>query len=184
MNQPSLGVLMLETQFPRPLGDIGNPGTWAFPVRFHTVPGASAGNVVLNDPRKILDDFVDAGRSLIAEGCTGIATSCGFLSLLQDELKSALGVPVASSPLMQLSMIEALLPPGQEAGILTISKDSLSEAHLRAAGARPDTAMEGLPRLGAFASAVFEDRKEMDYAACRDEMIEAATSLLQAVDFR
>ncbi len=180
MNQPSIGVLMLETQFPRPLGDIGNPGTWPFPVRFQTVPGASAGKVVLDDPRKILHDFIEAGNSLIAEGCTGIATSCGFLSLLQDEFKSALGVPFASSPLMQLQIIEALLPAGQEAGVLTISKENLSKAHLRAAGARPDTAMEGLPREGAFASAVFEDRREMDYAACRDEMIGAAISLHKA----
>jgi hypothetical protein len=29
----SLGVVMLETRFPRPPGDIGHPQTFAFPVR-------------------------------------------------------------------------------------------------------------------------------------------------------
>jgi hypothetical protein len=32
---------MLETRFPRPRGDIGNPQTFAFPVRYRTVRGAS-----------------------------------------------------------------------------------------------------------------------------------------------
>ena len=33
----TLGVLMLETRFPRPVGDIGNPETFVFPVRHSVV---------------------------------------------------------------------------------------------------------------------------------------------------
>lgn len=182
MTQPAVGVLMLETQFPRPLGDIGNPNTWAFPVHFATVSGASAQKVVREDPSLLLPDFVAQGRRLIAEGCAGIATSCGFLSLLQEELKAELGVPFASSALMQLPMVEALLPVGQRAGILTISAESLTSAHLRAAGARDDTAMAGLPVQGAFASAIFADSKHMDFEACRKEMIAAAVELIEGPD--
>ena len=178
MTNSAVGILMLETRFPRPLGDIGNPETWPFPVHFRTVSGASANNVVMDDPRKLLADFVEAGRSLIAEGCTGITTSCGFLSLLQTELKEALGVPFASSPLMQLPMIEAMLPAEQEAGVLTISKESLTPAHLAAAGARTETAIEGLPRDGAFAGAIFNDDEKMDFDACRNEMLLAAKTLV------
>lgn len=174
----AIGILMLETNFPRPLGDIGNAGTWDFPVHMRTVPGASARKVVLEDPTQLLEPFIDAGRELIAEGCAGLTTSCGFLSLLQAELKAALGVPFAASSLMQLPLVEALLPPGQVAGVLTISQESLSPAHLRAAGARPDTTLAGLPRDGAFASAIFEDRPEMDFTACRAEMIEAGKRLV------
>jgi hypothetical protein len=36
-----LGVLMLETRFPRVLGDIGNPASFAIPVRHCIVAGAS-----------------------------------------------------------------------------------------------------------------------------------------------
>lgn len=178
MSQPCIGILMLETRFPRPPGDIGNPDTWPFPVRMRVVTGASAQKVVLDDPRGLLGAFVDAGRALIAEGCTGLTTSCGFLSLMQDELKDALGVPFASSPLMQLPMIEAMLPAGQQAGVLTISLQSLSPAHLSAAGARADTALAGMPRNGAFASAIFNDCDTMDFEACREEMITAARGLV------
>ena len=34
---PLLGILMLNTRFPRPPGDIGNPETWPFPVRYEVV---------------------------------------------------------------------------------------------------------------------------------------------------
>ena len=178
MEQAAVGVLMLETNFPRPLGDIGNEQTWDFPVRFRTVGGASAQKVVLEDPRALLDGFVQVGRELISDGCTGLTTSCGFLALMQDELKDALGVPFASSPLMQLPLIEALLPTNKEASILTISKESLSAAHLRAAGARDDVPIEGLPRSGTFATAIFDDSPEMDFATCRTEICETAERLV------
>ena len=38
----SIGILMLETHFPRILGDIGNAQTWPFPVQYRKVKGASA----------------------------------------------------------------------------------------------------------------------------------------------
>ncbi|MDO6523949.1 aspartate/glutamate racemase family protein [Shimia thalassica] len=178
MTQAAVGILMLDTNFPRPLGDIGNEGTWAFPVHMRRVNGASAQKVVHEDPRALLDLFIKAGQDLIAQGCVGLTTSCGFLSLVQAELKDALGVPFASSPLMQLPMVEATLPSHQRAGVLTISQDSLSKAHLRAAGAREVTTIIGLPKAGAFAEAIFGDRSEMNPEACRAEICETARELV------
>jgi hypothetical protein len=34
---PALGIIMLNTRFPRVVGDIGNPSTFAFPVRYQIV---------------------------------------------------------------------------------------------------------------------------------------------------
>jgi len=180
MNRPAVGILMLETRFPRPLGDIGNPDTWDFPVMMYRVGGASAQKVVAEDPTSLFDNFVSAGRELIAQGCAGLTTSCGFLSLMQEELQGALDVPFASSSLMQLPMVEALLPKGQRAGVLTISAENLGPAHLTAAGARPDTEVQGLERDGAFAGAILDDRTEMDFAACRLEMIAAGEALVSS----
>ncbi len=47
MDPATLGVVMLETRFPRPRGDIGNPMTFGFPVRYRTVSGASPRRVVV-----------------------------------------------------------------------------------------------------------------------------------------
>jgi hypothetical protein len=35
-----VGILMLETRFPRIPGDMGNADTWPFPVFYKVVPGA------------------------------------------------------------------------------------------------------------------------------------------------
>ncbi len=178
MEPTAVGILMLETHFPRPLGDIGHNETWNFPVHMRAVGGASAQKVVHEDPRALLDRFIQVGRDLVADGCGGLTTSCGFLSLMQDELKDALGVPFASSSLMQIPMIEATLPATQNVGVLTISKESLTVAHLRAAGARGDVPIEGLPRDGAFATAIFDDLPDMDFFACRAEMKAMAQQLV------
>jgi hypothetical protein len=43
---PPLGILMLDTNFARPLGDAGNPASWPFPVIIERVPRACAKSVV------------------------------------------------------------------------------------------------------------------------------------------
>ena len=46
VTQPSLGILMLNTRFPRPPGDIGNPETWPFPVLYQVIEAATVDRVV------------------------------------------------------------------------------------------------------------------------------------------
>ena len=41
MPEPVVGILMLKTTFPRPPGNIGNPDTWPFPVRYAMVEPAT-----------------------------------------------------------------------------------------------------------------------------------------------
>ncbi|MGB0688969.1 MAG: aspartate/glutamate racemase family protein [Paracoccaceae bacterium] len=178
MGQAAIGILMLDTKFPRLLGDIGHTKTWDFPVHMRVVRGASASQVVEHDPRLLLPEFIKAGHQLISQGCSGLTTSCGFLGLMQTELKDALGVPFASSPLMQLPMIEAMLPAGQEAGVLTISEENLTPEHLAACGARTDTAIAGLPRNGVFAEMIFNDKNDIDIEACRNELCCSAARLV------
>ena len=77
----TVGILMLETRFPRIPGDMGNALTWPFPVQYRVVRGASPDRVVRGDPRELTDAFIAAGRDLVAAGCDGITTNCGFLAL-------------------------------------------------------------------------------------------------------
>src|SRR5437667_11416092 len=82
----SVGVLMLDTRFPRIPGDIGNASTFDFPVRYLRVAGASPDRVVRGDGRALLPLFVEGARSLEREGVRAITTSCGFLARFQEEL--------------------------------------------------------------------------------------------------
>ncbi len=176
----AVGILMLQTRFPRIPGDIGNAQTWPFAVHYRVVRGATPDKVVLNDPRELLGAFIDAGRELVETGCDGITTNCGFLALVQDDLKRALGVPVAASSLMQVPMVERILPPGRRAGILTISKASLGPEHLAGAGVAPDTPIAGTDGGRCFSRDILADAPQMDFAQARLDLLDAAQELTSA----
>ncbi|MEJ6392099.1 aspartate/glutamate racemase family protein [Gymnodinialimonas sp. 2305UL16-5] len=176
----SVGILMLDTQFPRIPGDIGNAASFSFPVQYRIVPGATPEAIVRRDPTLLVQDFIAAGRDLVVMGCDGIVTTCGFLTLLQADLAKALGVPVATSALMQTPMIAATLPPGRHVSILTISADDLSPAHLAAAQVPEGTPVMGSDPNGAFARTILGDQPQLDVEACRADLMAAAERLIQA----
>lgn len=167
----ALGILMLETRFPRPLGDMGNALTWPFPVLYHVVEGASPDRVVRNRAEGLLPAFIAAGRNLIRAGADGITTNCGFLSLFQDDLATALNVPVLTSSLMQVRWVDTMLPRGYRSGIVTICAASLSGDHLAAAGVEASTPIIGMDPNGPLSSSILNDRSDLDYVAARDEIV-------------
>src|SRR5258707_9010006 len=134
-----VGILMLEARFRRIPGDMGNAETWPFPVLYKVVPGASPERVVTNKAKGLLNAFLDAATELVQHGADGITTNCGFLSLYQTDLARHVGVPVATSSLIQIPFIQSVLPPGKRVGVLTISAKSLTAEHLQAIGAAADT---------------------------------------------
>ena len=161
---------MLETRFPRILGDIGNPSSFDFPVRYRVVRGASPQRVVRERDPALLQPFIDAGRALVDEGATALTTSCGFLVLFQRELQAALPVPVWSSSLLALDGLA-------DAGVVTVDAASLGPAHLRAAGAAADTPIEGLAPGCAFQRCLLGDEAAFDVDAARAETVAAALRL-------
>lgn len=171
MRAHTLGVLMLDTRFPRVVGDIGNPASFDFPVRYRTVRGASPQRVVRERDPALLQPFVDAGLALVAEGASALATSCGFLVLFQRELQAALPVPVWSSSLLLLAGL-------QGAGIVTADAASLSADHLRAAGAAVDTPIEGLAPDCPFQRCLLNDEATFDVDDARDATVSAARRLI------
>ena len=174
----SVGILMLEARFPRIPGDMGNALTWPFPVMYKVVRDASPDRVVRGGAAGMLPAFIDAAQELVADGVDGITTNCGFLSLFQAELAAAVGVPVAASSLMQVAQVNAILPPGKVAGILTISASSLTDAHLTAAGV-PLTTPIGTTEGGQeFTRAILDNELELDVDLARADNIKAARALV------
>ena len=176
-NKTKIGILMLDTKFPRILGDIGNPATWNFPVIYKVVKNASPDAVVLKDERQLLQAFVEAGHELVAQGATGITTTCGFLSIYQSHLSNALRVPVLTSSLMQVQLVNALLPKGRYAGILTISFDSLKSDHLKAAGVPKNTPIGSTEGFSHFTRTFLNNEPELNSDLARQENVQAAKDL-------
>ena len=176
----SVGILMLETRFPRIHGDIGNALTWPFPVHYRVVHGATPDKVVRHDPGALAADFIEAGRELVRMGCDGITTNCGFLSLIQDQVRDALGVPVATSSLMQVALVQQTLPAQKRVGVLTISKPDLTDAHLRAANVPPDTPIVGTENGRNFSQDILGDRESINFDDCRQDLLDAAQELVSS----
>lgn len=177
-NTPAnLGILMLDTRFPRILGDVGNAQTWPFPVRYGVVKDATPQAIVCDDIEPFVQSFIDIGRDLVAQGCRGIATTCGFLALIRPRLAAALGVPVAASALEQAGQIAPMLAPDQRLGVLTISVTTLTPAHLKAAGVPAGTPIQGMEG-SSFATSILGNKTTLDVTAARREMVAAAQALV------
>ena len=174
-----LGILMLEARFPRIPGDMGNGETWPFPVLFRVVRGATPEKGVLLGAKGLLPDFIAAAQELVHLGAEAITTNCGFLSLFQRELAEAVQVPVATSSLMQVPWVQATLPPGKRVGVITVSKQSLTPAHLDAAGVPRDIPCVGTESGREFFRVLIRaDHQDMDIDLATQDILDAGRALV------
>jgi len=175
-----LGVIMLDTQFPRIKGDIGNPDTFDFKVIYECVAGATAKRVVQQSDPALLQPFIAAAKKLEQRGVKMIATSCGFLAMFQNELNAAVSVPVLSSSLLQLHSAKIMISDKQRVGIMTVSADSLSEKHFSALGASyQEHPIIGLNPDSEFASVFLNNKLSLDQQQCTQEMVACAKQFVQ-----
>jgi len=180
MNRP-LGIIMLDTAFERPVGDVGNAGSWPFPILYRTVSGALPRDVVDGREGGLMDAFVEAGEELIRQGAGALLTSCGFLVLRQRQLAARLSRPLATSSLLQVPQIAAMLPSGRRIGIITYDAASLTPAHFREAGLAetvPLPPVAGLPRGGAF-HRLIEKNEPYDRPSLEAELMTVVEGLMR-----
>jgi hypothetical protein len=182
MKPPFLGIIMLDTQFPRPLGDIGNMQSWQVPVKHWVVKGSFPDRVVASAAslraERMLTSFRSTALHFQGMGAKAITTSCGFLVLLQADLQRAVRVPVVTSSLMQLPK---LLRTHPRVGVLTISAAKLGLDHLRAAGvARDDLSrvvVQGVEPESEFVRRILGNDTQLNVDLARRDVVAAAVAL-------
>ena len=162
---------MLDTRFPRVPGDVGNPSSFAIPVRHRVVAGASPQRVVREGDPSLLQPFVDAAKQLVHEGARAITTSCGFLVQFQATMQAALPVPVWTSSLLKLPDLTA-------PGVITVDALSLGSAHLRAAGVDATVPVVGLAQDCHQQRALLDDMPTIDAASATADVVDAAQRLV------
>ncbi len=175
---PVIGILMLETGFPRPVGDVGNPVSWDLPVIYRAVPAATVATVVraAGAGPGVRAGLIAAMRALETDGASIITTGCGFLGTLQDALSGAANVPVITNT---LQVIPALREDtgGRPIGVLTFDSRKLSPAHF-AGGHGPDVVIEGVESGSELFPVISEDREILDSGRAEADVL-AATGRLR-----
>jgi Asp/Glu/hydantoin racemase len=172
----TVGVLILDTEFPRVVGDIGNAQTFPFPIRYHRVAGAAPDLVVRWGAEGLLPAFIEGARELEREGVGAITTSCGFLVKLQRELAEAVRVPVFTSSLLMVPLVARMLPAGRRVGIMTVNASTLTAEHMAGAGIGPEIpiAVIGMETEKEFTRVLLDDEPELDVDLAREEHVRVA----------
>jgi hypothetical protein len=178
----TIGILMLDTRFPRIPGDMGNAATFPFPVRYHRIAGADPDLVVRRGAEGLLPAFVEGARTLEREGVAAVTTNCGFLVKYQREIAASVSVPVFTSALLLVPLVHRLVPPGRRVGILTVNSATLGKEHLEAAGIGPDIliAVAGLETETEFTRVLLGDELTLDVELAREEHLRVARRLRAA----
>lgn len=176
--EKTLGILMLDTKFPRIPGDIGNPKTFDYPIRKLIVEGANPQSVVMKADPNLLEPFIRAARQLEAEGVTAITTSCGFLAMFQKEVAAAVNIPVFCSSLLQGGFIADQLPAGKVLGILTANSEKLTERHFKGVGLdRVDKVIYGMQGTH-FYHIFVDDNTDLNFELAQQEMVDQARNMV------
>jgi len=174
----SIGIVVLDTSFRRLPGDVGNASTFVYPVQYAIARGVTPQKIVRAEPENLLGPFLSAVDELVALGVDGITTTCGFAALYHRELVEHSPVPVASSSLLQVPFVQAMLPAGRKVGILTSNADALTDRHLEAVGCPSGLPTEGLLPGSIIHANNRSNAATIDQAAQEAEVVEAAIRLV------
>ena len=173
-----IGILKLNTNFPRLHGDIGNPESFDFPVRYITIKSAIPSNVTIADnlPLSLQQEFITAAETLIEDNISVITTTCGFLSTMQQQLAQLSSIPVICSALELLPLLASIHGDANRVGVLTFNKDTLNEIHTT--GITP-AAIEGLLPDDTLRKVINEDLSSLDEKSAMENVVAACERLLK-----
>lgn len=174
-----IGIILLDTLFPRLLGDIGNPETFPFPVLFEKVHGALPSRVVMERDSSLLLPFIEAAKALEKRGASMITTSCGFLAVWQKEMASAVGVPLFTSSLIQIPWAYELMGRRGRIGVLTADRDSFTTDLLKGVDAEGiPSVIRGMKPDSEFHRIYVRNRPDLDFSRVEREVVAEASALV------
>lgn len=131
----AIGILLLDTEYPRIPGDIGNATTYPFPVMFRVVKGVVTEDILCEKPdESVCQRFIEEAKELEAEGVKAITTSCGYFVYFQEEIADAVNIPVVTSSLIQVPFVAKMFGKNKRIGIICGNSKYLTETHLKKAG--------------------------------------------------
>lgn len=180
-----VGVMMLDTTFPRPPGDVGNARTFDYPVYYEVVEGADPVRVVREQDPELLEPFVEAARDLVDRGAVAVTTGCGFLLMFQDELADRIpDVPLFTSSLLQIPLVKSMIASDQKIGVLSADEGSLDRIDHHVLTENADRLVyEGVADSGSFQDVIIDQTDpHLHLDEVGEDVVAAATRLTREHD--
>ncbi len=176
----TMGVISLESYFPKPAGHIKHPASFDFPILYKTVQGATIDRLIREQDPELLKPFIEAAQELEREGVKAITGSCGFLALHQKEIADAVSVPVFMSSLIQVPLVSRFLKHGQKVGVVVANSEALTEAHLKGVGISDEPiVITGMQHQQQFAEVILRgDTKDLNMELFEEELTFVVQSML------
>ena len=176
-----VGVLCLDSQFPKPPGHLRNPTSFDFPVVCSVIKGVDVKKMLFDPSPELMAPFIEAAIQLEKDGVKAIAGSCGFMALFQKEIASAVKVPVLLSSLVQVPLVKTLHGPEAKIGVLTASSQALTPAHFEGVGANiDDVVIKGMEGHPEFWETIIEGKRhDFDMEKLEKEICTAARELAE-----
>jgi Asp/Glu/hydantoin racemase len=176
----TMGVISLESYFPKPAGHIKHPASFDFPIIYNTVKGATIDRLIRERDPELLKPFIEAAKELEREGVKAITGSCGFLALHQKEIADAVSVPVFMSSLIQVPLVSRFLKRDQKVGVVVANSDALTEDHLKGVGiADEPIVVAGMQHQKQFAEVILRgDTDALDMDLFEEELCSVVQNML------
>lgn len=176
-----VGVLCLDSLFPKPRGHLRNPLTFGFPVVTRVITGVDVPRLLFNPTPELLEPFVQAARELEADGVRAVTGSCGFMARFQGQIARELKVPVLLSSLVQLPLLRLLHGENAVIGVLTASAAALTpELFAACASSRDAVRIQGMDEQPEFRETILENKRhDFDLDRLEQEIVGTAKAFAQ-----
>jgi Asp/Glu/hydantoin racemase len=91
------------------------------------------------DKSPCLEPILKAAKKLEKMGCRAIAAECGYFAYFQPKVADAVDIPVFMSSLLQVPLIQQIIGPKKNVGIVCYQKQFLTDTHLEKVGISLDS---------------------------------------------
>ncbi len=132
--------MLLDDAYPGFPGDVRNPSAFPFPIQYDIATDVSNKTLVWDqDKTPVRAPIIASAKRLERYGCRAIAAECGYFAYFQQEVATAVSVPVFTSSLLQVPFAQTLIGSTKTVAILCAQRRFLTDRHLEAVGIDPNS---------------------------------------------
>ncbi len=173
------GLLQLE----KLKGNSTNPDSFQFPVKYTYVKGANVHTILEEPCYDVLKTMIREAQKMENDGIRAITTSCGFNAIFQREIAESVNIPVFTSSLMQIPLVQNMIGKQKKVGVITARRSALSKKHLQNAGIEHfnSIVIEGLDETE-WRKIHSKPEDDLNIAKLEDEIYKMANSMMIEFD--